>query len=90
MGFSSEVTLGVWVGHDQVRALGFGETGAGAALPIGRDYMREAIRRYPVRDFPEPDGPMSAHISPDFTRPEISERTSFLVLALLLLRRKLR
>ena len=65
MGFSSEVTLGVWVGHDQVRALGFGETGAGAALPIWRDYMREAIRRYPVRDFPEPEGIVSVRIDPE-------------------------
>jgi len=65
MGFSSEVTLGVWVGHDQVRALGFGETGAGAALPIWRDYMREAIRRYPVRDFAEPEGIVSVRIDPE-------------------------
>ena len=65
MGFSSEVTLGVWVGHDQVRALGFGETGAGAALPIWRDYMREAIARYPVRDFPEPQGIISVRIDPE-------------------------
>jgi len=65
MGFSSEVTAGVWVGHDQVRALGFGETGAGAALPIWRDYMREAIARYPVRDFPAPQGIISVRVDPD-------------------------
>jgi len=65
MGFSSEVTTGVWVGHDQVRALGFGETGAGAALPIWRDYMREALQRYPVRDFLEPEGIVSVRVDPE-------------------------
>jgi penicillin-binding protein 1A len=65
LGFSSEVTTGVWVGHDQVRALGFGETGAGAALPIWRDYMREAIERYPVRDFSAPEGIVSVRVDPE-------------------------
>jgi penicillin-binding protein 1A len=65
MGFSSEVTAGVWVGHDERRALGFGETGAGAALPIWRDYMREAIRHYPVRDFDAPAGIVSVRVDPD-------------------------
>lgn len=65
MGFSSDVTTGVWVGHDQVRALGFGETGAGAALPIWRDYMREALQRYPVRDFLEPEGIVSVRVDPE-------------------------
>jgi len=65
MGFSSEVTTGVWVGHDQVRPLGFGETGAGAALPVWRDYMSEAIARYPVRNFPEPEGIVSVRVDPE-------------------------
>jgi len=64
MGFSPAVTTGVWVGHDQVRPLGFGETGAGAALPIWRDYMREALRRYPVRDYPVPEGIVEVRIDP--------------------------
>ncbi|MEE3329583.1 MAG: PBP1A family penicillin-binding protein [Myxococcota bacterium] len=64
MGFSPAITTGVWVGHDQVRALGFGETGAGAALPIWRDYMREALRRYPVRDYPVPEGIVEVRIDP--------------------------
>jgi penicillin-binding protein 1A len=42
------------VGHDDNQVLGFGETGAGAALPIWRDYMRVALRDRPIRDFDVP------------------------------------
>jgi penicillin-binding protein 1A len=64
-GFSPDVTTGVWVGHDQVRALGFGETGARAALPIWRDFMREVMRRSPIRDFEEPDGIIWERVDPE-------------------------
>lgn len=54
MGFSPEITTGVWVGHDDNSLLGFGETGAGAALPIWGDYMRAALAERPIRDFEVP------------------------------------
>lgn len=54
MGFSPDLTTGVWVGHDDNRVLGFGETGAGAALPIWRDFMRVALAAREVRDFEVP------------------------------------
>jgi penicillin-binding protein 1A len=54
MGFSPDLTTGVWVGHDDNRALGFGETGAGAALPIWRDFMRVALAERAIRDFEVP------------------------------------
>ncbi len=54
MGFSPDITTGVWVGHDDNRLLGFGETGAGAALPIWGDYMRAALSDRPIRDFDVP------------------------------------
>jgi penicillin-binding protein 1A len=56
IGFSPDVVTGVWVGHDVTRFLGFGETGSRAAAPIWVDYMRAALRGYPKRDFPVPDG----------------------------------
>ncbi|MEZ4215086.1 MAG: PBP1A family penicillin-binding protein [Myxococcota bacterium] len=65
MGFSPAVTTGVWVGHDQLQPLGVGETGAGAALPIWRDYMREALEHYPVRDYPVPSGIVAVRIDPE-------------------------
>ncbi|MFP6639299.1 MAG: penicillin-binding transpeptidase domain-containing protein, partial [Myxococcota bacterium] len=54
VGFSPEFTTGVWVGHDDNQVLGFGETGAGAALPIWSDFMEFALQGLPVRDFEVP------------------------------------
>jgi penicillin-binding protein 1A len=54
VGFSPEFTTGVWVGHDDNRVLGFGETGAGAALPIWSDFMKVALEGLPIRDFEVP------------------------------------
>ena len=54
VGFSPEFTTGVWVGHDDNRVLGFGETGAGAALPIWSDFMEVALEGLPMRDFEVP------------------------------------
>jgi penicillin-binding protein 1A len=56
MGFSPDVLTGVWVGFDEVRLLGKGETGGRAALPIWINFMREALRDRPARDFPVPEG----------------------------------
>jgi penicillin-binding protein 1A len=55
MGFSPELTTGVWVGNDNNRSLGWGESGAKAALPIWRDFMKVALAPYPRRDFEVPD-----------------------------------
>lgn len=55
MGFSPEITTGVWVGHDESRLLGWGETGSRAAAPVWVDYMEVALADRPVRDFEPPD-----------------------------------
>ena len=54
MGFSPELTTGVWVGHDDNQALGWGESGGKAALPIWGDFMKVALAPYPPRDFEVP------------------------------------
>jgi penicillin-binding protein 1A len=43
IGFSPSMTCGVWVGFDEKKALGPGETGGVAALPIWIDFMRVAL-----------------------------------------------
>ena len=43
VGFDPDITLGVWVGLDQKRPLGPGESGATAALPVWMDVMRAWI-----------------------------------------------
>jgi len=42
-GFTPKVTTVAWMGFDQPRSLGSGETGGGLALPIWIDYMRVAL-----------------------------------------------
>lgn len=54
IGYSPEITAGVWVGYDSTVLLGRDETGARAALPIWVDFMGEALKDRPVRDFDKP------------------------------------
>ncbi len=56
LGFSPEVVTGVWVGHDESRVLGRGETGSRAAGPIWVEFMRSALADRPANDFPVPEG----------------------------------
>jgi penicillin-binding protein 1A len=39
IGFDPDITLGIWVGHDERKTLGPSETGAVAALPIWIEFM---------------------------------------------------
>ena len=62
MGYSPDVVTGVWVGHDESRFLGWGETGARAALPIWMEFMQAATAQRPVRDFSVPEGIVFARV----------------------------
>jgi penicillin-binding protein 1A len=55
MGFSPQIVVGVFVGFDDNRSLGKGETGAVAALPIFIEFMQEALKGLPKMDFKAPD-----------------------------------
>jgi penicillin-binding protein 1A len=53
IGFTPQLTAGVWVGNDDKRiSLGKKETGARAALPIWLAFMQQAVQEMPVEDFP--------------------------------------
>ncbi|MFP5380467.1 MAG: penicillin-binding protein, partial [Vicinamibacteria bacterium] len=59
IGFDPRVTIGVWVGHDEKRPIGPGESGTTAALPIWIDIMRGYLETVPDRETPpafEPPG----------------------------------
>ena len=43
IGFDPEITIGVWIGYDEKKSLGRGETGATAALPIWIDLMKARL-----------------------------------------------
>jgi penicillin-binding protein 1A len=52
IGFDPKITVGVWVGYDEKKPLGNGETGAQAALPIWIDFMRAYIDSRGDREMP--------------------------------------
>jgi penicillin-binding protein 1A len=54
VGFSPQVVAGVFVGFDDNRSLGNGETGATAAVPIFIDFMRVALKDKPPLPFVPP------------------------------------
>jgi penicillin-binding protein 1A len=64
IGFSSDIAAGAWVGFDERKNLGKGETGGRAALPIWIEFMADAHADAPVRDFPVPAGVSYARVDP--------------------------
>ena len=64
IGFSPRVVTGVWVGYDDQRSMGHGETGANTALPIWMKYMQNVLKDYPNEDFVVPEGVTFANIDP--------------------------
>ncbi len=54
MGFTPQIVAGVFIGFDDNRSLGNGETGSQAAVPIFVQFMQEAIKGSPPLDFQPP------------------------------------
>ena len=54
IGFTPELVTGVWVGHDELKKIGYGESGGRAAAPIFLYYMQEALKDKPVTEFETP------------------------------------
>ncbi|MGB6876691.1 MAG: PBP1A family penicillin-binding protein [Candidatus Acidiferrales bacterium] len=53
IGFTPQITAGVWVGFDDPKSsLGPKETGARAALPIWLEFMEQACKGMPAENFP--------------------------------------
>ena len=55
-GYSPDLVTVTWIGFDQPRRLGDGETGGSAALPIWLDYVRIALEKNPERVPVRPEG----------------------------------
>lgn len=62
VGFTPQVATGVWVGNDEERSIGNGETGGRAALPIWVDYMQGALKNVADGPFPVPEGIVFANV----------------------------
>jgi penicillin-binding protein 1A len=55
IGFDPDITLGVWVGYDQPKPLGAGQSGTTAALPIWVDIMKHYTDAQKAAGKPAPD-----------------------------------
>ena len=56
IGFTSNLVIGAYVGSDNPKPLGKFETGAKTALPIFKEFVKEAIKKSDARPFKVPDG----------------------------------
>ena len=56
IGFNPTLVTGVWVGYDDSRQMGKGETGSRAACPIWLYFMRDALKEEPIIPFQHPEG----------------------------------
>ncbi len=68
-GFSPDVATSVWVGYDQPSYLGRRESGAGAALPVWINHMREVLKDYPEQPSITPVGITKAFIDKNTAEP---------------------
>jgi penicillin-binding protein 1A len=62
VGFTPQIVAGVFVGFDDNRKLGDGETGTTAAVPIFIDFMQEATKGLPKTEFQAPKNAKYANI----------------------------
>lgn len=56
LGYTPDLVTAVWIGYDDSRSLGRGETGGRAAAPVWLDFMRAAVKGRPAADFGVPEG----------------------------------
>jgi len=63
-GYSTEIASVVWVGYDDNKPLGSGETGASTALPAWIQLMKAAHENKPRAEFPRPPGVVTVAIDP--------------------------
>jgi penicillin-binding protein 1A len=54
LGFTSEIVIGVYVGFDKPKSLGRYETGAKAALPIFKKFVKNVVKKSESRPFKVP------------------------------------
>jgi penicillin-binding protein 1A len=64
-GFNASMVAVAWIGFDQPKTLGSGETGAVAALPIWMNFMGKVLKGVPERPLQQPDGILVARINPE-------------------------
>ena len=63
VGFTPEITVGVWVGFDEKKSLGEKMYGANLALPIWVEFMKTALQDIPPTDFENIHNPTEQEIT---------------------------
>lgn len=61
-GYSTDIAAVTWVGYDDGKHLGGGETGGSTALPAWIEFMKAAHLGKPSSDFPKPAGTVTVAI----------------------------
>ena len=54
VGYTSKLTIGVYVGMDEPKSLGKYETGAKTAMPIFKEFVKKAVKKKDARPFKVP------------------------------------
>ena len=65
IGFSPDLVLGVYVGHDKPKSLGYKQTGSAVAVPIFRDFMKRSETNSNRIPFRIPSGISFVKIDPE-------------------------
>lgn len=68
IGYTSQISTGVWVGFDKERSIGRSEVGGKTALPIWLEYMKSAHEGLPQVTFKAPEGIVSVTIDAETGR----------------------
>ena len=64
IGFSPDLVAGTYVGFDEPRTLGRGETGARVAVPIFKEFIEKALAGRPAVPFRVPPGVLLVRVDP--------------------------
>lgn len=72
VGFTPDITAGVWAGYDEKKSLGERVYGATLALPIWVDFMKAALKDTPVTQFQNVYSPEDVNLAQ--ASPEDSDR----------------
>lgn len=65
VGYTPDMATAAWVGFDEPRTLGIGETGAAVALPVWSRYMAAALEGVEERSLRRPEELVTVRIDPD-------------------------
>ncbi|MFZ3265175.1 MAG: PBP1A family penicillin-binding protein [Terriglobales bacterium] len=72
VGFSPNLTCGVWVGYDEKKSLGDKETGARAALPIWMQFMSAALAGKDPGEFQPLQSPSNSAVAHKVDTPDVA------------------